>query len=276
MVIKMNELMSLPYYGGKSAGGGRGIGKWIVSLLPKDTNTLYCEPFAGMLGVLLQRPISKLEIVNDVNSRLINWWRTIRDCPDDFKHLVKYTPRSREEYAWATENIDTHESSLYRALAYHILIEQGIMHSDVVNSNGSWRIAYNTSVGSNKSWDENRIALLSDRLKHVQIECRDVNRVLERIASEEKTVVYADPPYRTADTTAYKHRDIDIEELTKNLLAQKGSVAISGYNDEWEHLGWYRNEFSTRTSIVKGHGENISSPRTEVLWTNYKIQNRLF
>ena len=39
----------------------QGTGRWITSLLPQRAGVLYCEPFAGMLGVLLQRPPSKSE-----------------------------------------------------------------------------------------------------------------------------------------------------------------------------------------------------------------------
>ena len=42
-------LLGPGYYGGK---GRIGVRRWICSLLPYDKRGLYCEPFAGMLGIL--------------------------------------------------------------------------------------------------------------------------------------------------------------------------------------------------------------------------------
>ena len=47
-------MKALPWVGNKSV---RGLGEWIVSLLPPAYGEpqAYVEPFAGMLGVLLAR-----------------------------------------------------------------------------------------------------------------------------------------------------------------------------------------------------------------------------
>ena len=59
-----------------------------------------------MAGVLLARQPAKLEILNDLNGRVINWWRAVRDEPDEFGYLVEHTPLSRDEFGWARNNID--------------------------------------------------------------------------------------------------------------------------------------------------------------------------
>ena len=47
---------ALGWVGGKSAHSAARTGTWIAGLLPPPGVTYtYCEPFAGMLGVLLQR-----------------------------------------------------------------------------------------------------------------------------------------------------------------------------------------------------------------------------
>ena len=84
-------LAALLYVGGKSALQPYGIGKWVASLVPQGD--VYLEPFAGMLGVLLQRPRARREIVNDLNQRVINWWRTLQHHPDELIHLFEHTPR---------------------------------------------------------------------------------------------------------------------------------------------------------------------------------------
>ena len=81
------------------------------------------------------------------------------------------------------------------------------------------------------------------------------------------------PPYPTATTTPYLHSEVDKGALTDALTRQRGFVAVSGYGDEWEHLGWRREVMlSNRTNIKGARGE----ARTEVLWLNREPPQRLF
>ena len=66
--VPMKKLSALRYYGGKNA--QHRTGRWIASMLPYDKG--YVEPFAGMLGVLLQRRRSAAEMVNDADGNLID------------------------------------------------------------------------------------------------------------------------------------------------------------------------------------------------------------
>ena len=75
-------LYGLRYYGGKSEKfrNGNGAGPWIAKMLPY--RRMYVEPFAGMLGVLLQREKSRIELVNDRDGMISAFWECIRDYPD--------------------------------------------------------------------------------------------------------------------------------------------------------------------------------------------------
>ena len=76
-------------------------------------------------------------------------------------------------------------------------------------------------------------------------------------------VVYCDPPYYSTDRR-YTENDVDIQALTDALLEQKGQVAVSGYGEEWNHLGWRVVEKEVRATAS---GKN--QVRTERLWMNY-------
>jgi hypothetical protein len=52
-------------------------------LLPEHTH--YVEPFAGSLAVLLAKPRSKMETVNDLDQDLMTFWRVLRDRPDELE-----------------------------------------------------------------------------------------------------------------------------------------------------------------------------------------------
>ena len=258
----MTEYRSLRYYGGKR---GYGLGQWIAGLLPLEKHSCYIEPFAGMAGVLLARPPVKMEMLNDLNGRLVNWWRVVRDSPCEFGWLVEHTPRSRDEFRWACAAVDDQElPDVRRALAFHVLISQCINAGDNSLAGGSWMRGFNPSVGSLYRHRAGEIAALSERIRDVQLENSDALGLLERTADCDYAVIYCDPPYPTANTGPYAWGNIDFDRLADLLRSQKGAVAVSGYPGEWDCLGWAAERKQALRRQIAGGGE----PRTEVLWRN--------
>ena len=90
---RLSKLRGLRYYGGKSPLGQ--VGPWIAGNLPHQWKQTYVEPFAGMLGVLLCRAPCKVEVANDLDGDVFNWWRQVRDNADELTRKIKYTPLSR-------------------------------------------------------------------------------------------------------------------------------------------------------------------------------------
>lgn len=265
MSARRGKPKPLRYYGGKS---GYGKAAWINSLLPAPSpDQLYDEPFCGMAGVLLDREPMGLEIINDIDERVINWWECVLYETEKFAWMVEYTPYSRRLFERAIEQQDDMSlPPIRRAHAFHIVTTQSMAQGA---EGRTWAAQYNPSVGSIKTagWEGGgRMRRLANRMRYVQMECRPAIDELARTAECAYAVVYCDPPYPTANTSPYRYGDIDIPELTEALLAQKGFVAISGYGDEWTHLGWHRHERKALRRQINGRGE----PRVEVVWTNQR------
>ena len=195
-------LNGVPRYGGK---GRPELNKWIRSLLPEDV-PVYCEPFGGVASILLNRPATKAEVVNDLSSDMYNWLRVVRDYPDEITHLLTCTPRSRDAFNDAIEFMErspktgwlnAHPDYLtHRALAYHVLLEQGRHHGEEV-SKSNWSLIH--VDGSRRqmrraTWGE-RIETIHSRIIDVQLENRDAVVVIERIGKVQSSLIYADPPY---------------------------------------------------------------------------------
>ena len=229
---------------------------------------LYVEPYAGMLGVLLKRRPAKVEIVNDLNKDIANWWRIVRDDYEELARRVALTPRSRDHVEEANRILYGKKrktsSRMDRAWALHVCLLMGM---NSTTHYVGWKLTVRLESPLRR-WLAEDFAVLAERMANVQIECRDAIWVMNRVAGEKDAVVYVDPPYPTA-TYGYKYHKVDVEGLTDALEAQKGKVAVSGYGDEWDHLGWRVAEYKT-TSNSAGHAQ-----RTERLWMNYE-PNRKF
>ena len=253
----------LPYYGGK-----RYLAPWIVGQLPPaERRQCYVEPYFGHGNVLMRREPVACEIVNDLNGRLVNFWEVLRNEPERFGWMIETTPQSRDVFEQACRSMDDPAlEPIERALAYFTVIFQSITRSDSSRRGGiSWCRRFNPAVGSLGLWKQERVDVLAERMRTVQIENRDAVELLWTLAERDYVVGYVDPPYRSADCH-YIHADVDVAAATEALQAQKGHFAISGYPGEWDHLGWVLRTHENVRRQIKGKGE----PRVECLWMNYE------
>lgn len=256
----MVRLRPLAYYGGKFFQA-----KWINEILPYKYKQTYFEPFFGMGHVLLNRKRSEVEIVNDINDRLVNYWRVVRDKRKTFPRMVENSPYSRTEFEWALRNIDNKKlSRAKRALAFHLVVWLSIRSGDGHVGDKDFRMIF--SQGGTRYWTKERIDNLCDRMQGVKIENRDALFLLDKTKNKKNIVIYCDPPYYTSDGRGYKESKIDIADLKDLLLVQKGKVAISGQGKEWNMLKW--NKHKKKAQIATGINNNHMK-RVDCLWTNF-------
>lgn len=83
----------VPWIGGKSR-----LAKQILPLYPE--HTCYCEPFAGGAALLFLKEPSKVEVLNDINSELVNLYRVVQNHLEEFIRQFKWALSSREVFKW--------------------------------------------------------------------------------------------------------------------------------------------------------------------------------
>lgn len=104
-----------------SYGGGKvRLAPQIVDLFVPHAH--YVEPFAGGLAVLLAKRPAPMETVNDLDGDLMNFWRMLRDRPDELARSCQLTPHSRDEFVAARAASD---DDLERARRTWVLLSQG-------------------------------------------------------------------------------------------------------------------------------------------------------
>ncbi len=83
------KLIAFGYYGGKYSHLD-----WLLPLLPKTRH--YCEPFGGSAAILLNRDPSPIETYNDIDGEVVNFFKVLRNQPDDLIKAIALTPFARE------------------------------------------------------------------------------------------------------------------------------------------------------------------------------------
>ncbi|WP_200798469.1 DNA adenine methylase [Pseudovibrio sp. Tun.PSC04-5.I4] len=106
-----------PYLGGKSQLAGR-----IVGQINQVSHLSYVDVFCGMGGVFFKRSsVAKCEVINDINSELVTFFRVLRSHKPEFLRSLEYMFASREEFE-ALHNADLdHLTDIQRAVRFYYL-----------------------------------------------------------------------------------------------------------------------------------------------------------
>jgi DNA adenine methylase len=274
----------LKWHGGKAY-----LARHIIGLMPRHLH--YVEPFAGGLAVLLARdPADRRlwwgdtsasrgvsEVVNDLDGRLINFWRVLRqpDLFKQFQRVVSAVPFSEVEWRDAGDHLDD-PGPVERAVAFFVRCRQslaGRMDSFAPVSRTRTRGGRNEQANAWLGAVEGLPAVHA-RLSGVVVYNRPA---LDVVRSEDgpQTLFYCDPPYlhgTRAATTAYglfEMSEADHAELLDVLRACQGKVMLSGYRSalyDRELAGWERHDFDLANHAAGG---NSKRRMTECLWRNF-------
>lgn len=249
------------YYGGKTFHADR-----IADLLPKHEH--YVEPFAGSLAVLLAKPPSTWETVNDLDADLVTFWRILRDSPAELARAAALTPHSRAEHR-QSDDLEVADD-IERARRVWVRLSQS--RSNSMKPSG-WRFRTDPSMKTSMPDYLNayaaRITVAAERLKNVSLESRDALAVIRDYGQHENACLYVDPPYLgSIRATGYRHEllgDGQHVALADALNSCAASVILSGYASPlYEELfdGWHAVRIKGATTL------SGDTDRVEVLWSN--------
>lgn len=265
------------YYGAKAR-----LAEWIAAMIPAHRG--YVEPFAGSAAVLFAKPPARHEVLNDLDGNVVNFFRVLRDQPDDLIRACKLTPYSREEYMAA----DLAEASepVERARRFFVKCMQGFSANGAGHyagwSNGSRRGGGSSAMTVRDHVDQ--LHLIAERLRGVIIDDRSYEHVIPLYDGPD-VVIYADPPYlgetRTgidAERRRSKHylhdfaSEDDHRALAEVLHQAEATVLLSGYRSPlYEDL---YGDWDTAEIAVQRPSANVAGGTgyaTEVIWCNRRV-----
>lgn len=267
--VKPLEFFDAPplrYFGSKWQ-----LADWVVAQMPPHKT--YVEPYCGGASIFFRKPPSKIEVLNDLNGDVVNFFEVLRTQTDELVFAIDMTPFSLVEYELSFEPC---EDKLERARRFYVRSYQSFGCGGIAGKTG-WRRQLNSEArGSSVTHDWARLGGLlkgARRLKAALIDSSDALLTIERFDTPD-TLFYVDPPYvfssRARSSNRYTNEMSNDEHrrLAEALHKAQGMVLLSGYRSElYEDLygDW---SFLTKTNTTNGNGKAL-----EYLWLSPNATN---
>jgi DNA adenine methylase len=248
----------LPYIGGKNR-----LAKKIISLLPEHIT--YVEPFAGGAQVLFHKSPSNVEVLNDLDFEIVNFFRV---CQWHYQELLRYlqyclVSRTLHELHLATNPATL--TDIQRAARFFYLQK---------NSFGGLILKQKFHYGVTQPSNYNAVRIpeiieqAHKRLTRVQVESLPYERILGKY-DRPTTFFYLDPPYWGPKLYKFNFTDTDFEALAGRLGTLKGKFILS-LNDRAEVRRTFR-DFRFETCDIAYTAQARPGKRyPEVLIMNFR------
>ena len=262
------RIIAFPYYGGKNSHLG-----WLLPLLPYTDR--YVEPFGGSAAVLMNRDRSPVEVYNDIDNDVVNFFRVLREQHDELIDLLHLTPYSKTEFHNAHEPTD---DPLERARRFFTEIRQSFLGKRREGKSQTWALGLQLDSTFSKAANRwlgsiEKLKAVAIRFMGVHIECRPANYIIKAY-DDPNSFQYLDPPYIPESRVShgdfrYEMTKEEHKELLELVLSCESKFAISSYDNSLYNemlKDWFRFE-----DKLKG----LAGPRgkrQEILYTNYDTQ----
>ena len=263
----------ISYYGGKQK-----LAKEILKRIPE--HRLYCEPFFGGGAIFFEKPKSAVEVINDTNQELINFYKVVKQQYVGLSQMIQITLHSRQAHtdaeiiynACTKKNAAHLFTEVERAWAVWVLSTQSF--SSKLDGNWGYDIGKNTTSKKIMNKREGFTTDYAIRLQDVQIECTDALRIIESRDSKD-SFFYPDPPYFNSNCGHYDgYSEQDFKNLLNSLSKVEGKFMLSSYPSDIlaeyvKQNRWKQVSFEQRVTVNNKGGK--PKKKTEVLTANYDI-----
>lgn len=202
-------------------GGKNRLAKIIISYFPE--HTCYVEPCAGGAQVLFRKHASKVEVLNDLDGEVVNFFRVCQSHPDELIRCIRYHLTSRRWFELLKRTDPTTLTDIQRAVRF-FYIRKTSFGARVLSPVFGYCVTGQPRFQPARIPD--LIAKAHRRLENVQIECLPYQQILKRYDSRE-TLFYIDPPYWRLPYYNHNFTDSDFAELAHLLNGLKGRFILS-------------------------------------------------
>jgi len=235
----------LPYIGGKSK-----LAKTIIEMVPEHKT--YCEVFAGAAWVFFRKDPSRYEVINDLDSDLVTFYRVLQNHLEEFLRQFRWILSSREWFEdWKRQQEAGGFTDIQRAARYYYLQRHsfgGRVRSRTFGTGPMHRPRINL-LRLEEELSEVHLRLAGVTIEHLP--WQDFVRRYDRSG----TFFYLDPPYYKAPYYAHNMDLSDYREMADILAGLKGKfiLSINAHPDMVEIFKCFKSRnVSLKYSINKG------------------------
>lgn len=210
------------YYGGKQS-----LLNYILPLVPPHQK--YVEPFLGGGAVFWAKEPAPVEVINDLDGFVANFYRVMKSDFKALKTMIDATPFGREAHdeAATIRQRQKYFTNTQKAWAFFILANTSI-YGNLANQQMT-----PTSDSRPSKTFYNKVGRVdnayAERFNNVFIEQRDACYVIEKNDGPD-VFMFCDPPYFNSDMGHYDgYTQSDYEALLNTLGKLKGKFIMTSY-----------------------------------------------
>ncbi|MFA0816013.1 MAG: DNA adenine methylase [Anaerofustis sp.] len=248
-------------------GGKSRVVHKLLPIIPE--HVCYAEVFGGAGWLLFAKAPSRVEILNDLDGNLMNFWSVVKNAPDQLIESFNYNLISRETFDTCRLKFinGEYEDSIERAHIFYYILKTcfGCKMTEL-----SFGITKTRSLAFNVDRIEKDINAAYERLKHVTIESLDFRKVMKHYDSAD-TLFFLDPPY--LDTMGYAVGDFGINDYydLHAIINQISGKFILTVNDHPDLRNMFKDFNFIEHDVLYSMMSNKAKQRKfgELIITNY-------
>ncbi len=255
----------LAYVGGKSR-----LSKQIISFIPE--HKIYCEVFSGAAWVFFRKRPSRVEVINDLDSELIAFYRVVQNHLEEFMRQFKWMLTSREWFEDYKNQLGAGGlTDIQKAARYYYI--QRLAFGGKVRHRSYGVDIDGRSPRINLLRLEEEMSDIHLRLSSVRIENLPWQKLIEKYDRPE-TFFYCDPPYHGHPD--YKHNFIlqDFKDMAALLKGIQGKFMVS-INDHEDIREVFREFHQKSVSLLYTVGQKAPVKAKELIYSNFELKEAM-
>ena len=241
-------------------GGKSKLRNTIIEMIPK--HTCYVELFFGAGWVYFGKEESKVEVINDIDSELVNLFKTIKYHSPEIERLLQYEFSGRDIFEEYKNCSIEYLTEIHRAIRFLYLITQSFAGKGKV-------YGYGTTTKPSQHIFKEVLGEIRERLKNTYVENLSFEKIIDKY-DREHSFFFCDPPY--FETSGYDNKFGEDEHiiLLDKLKNLKGKFLLT-INDHPKVREWYK-DFNIKKVEVNysvSKDEKGRGKYKELIITNY-------
>ncbi len=251
-------------------GSKRRLAKTILGYFPE--HDMYIEMFFGTGAIFFEKEIAKFNILNDLDNLVYSLWSIMRNKEkrEELVEILRQTPYHQtvfNEMRKSSENTPIYNALRLLVLSNFSLL--GAMDTMKFGFTNAKKLLIQKLVDFNSSLGDG-----AKRIEEAQFTSCDFRRVLKEISfrtdrDKDRAFIYADPPYLNTSNKykTPKFKEQDFSDLVDILVSSGIRFAISEFDNPF-----VLEKCKDLNIIILGERQNLKNRRTEILITNYNIE----